>query len=235
VLPASRVVPLPASASFELGASLGVPAMTAHRALTVDEDGPARLSPGALDGSIVLVAGGAGAVGHAAIQLAKWAGATVITTVSGQEKAALVTAAGADHVVNYREPGAAEAIRKIAPNGVDIVVEVAAGNNLELDLAVLRTRGVIAIYANDGGGEFTLNVGANMGLNTRFQFVLVYTVGQEALDAAAADITAAVADGAMPVGDDAGLPLHRFSLERTADAHAAVESGVVGKVLVEVS
>jgi NADPH:quinone reductase len=74
-----------------------------------------------------------------------------------------------------------------------------------------------------------------MGLNTRFQFVLVYTVGQEALDAAAADITAAVADGAMPVGDDAGLPLHRFPLERTADAHAAVENGVVGKVLVDVS
>jgi NADPH2:quinone reductase len=64
---------------------------------------------------------------------------------------------------------------------------------------------------------------------------MVYTVGTVALDAAAADITAAVADGAMPVGDDAGLPLHRFPLERTADAHAAVESGVVGKVLVDIS
>jgi NADPH2:quinone reductase len=236
VLPASRVVPLPAAASFELGASLGVPAMTAHRALTVDEDGPTRLSPGALDGKVILVAGGAGAVGHAAIQLAKWAGATVITTVSGEEKAALVAAAGADHIVNYREPGAAEAIRAIAPNGVDLVAEVAAGHNLELDLAVLRaSRGVIVIYANDGGGAFNLDIRANMGLNARYQFVMVYTVGQRALDAAAADITAAVADGAMPVGDDAGLPLHRFPLDRTADAHAAVESGVVGKVLVEVS
>jgi NADPH2:quinone reductase len=235
VLPASRVVPLPAGASFELGASLGVPAMTAHRALTVDEDGPARLSPGALDGKVVLVAGGAGAVGHAAIQLAKWAGATVITTVSGQEKAKLVAAAGADHVVNYREPGAAEAIRAIAPDGVDVVVEVAAEHNLDLDLAVLRSRGVIVIYANDGGSGFSLDVRANMGLNARYQFVMVYTVGTVALDAAAADITAAVADGAMPVGDDAGLPLHRFPLERTADAHAAVESGVVGKVLVDIS
>ena len=79
VVPAARVVRLPDDTSFDVGASLGVPAMTAHRALTVSEDGPDRLSPGALAGKIVLVAGGAGAVGHAAIQFARWAGATVIT------------------------------------------------------------------------------------------------------------------------------------------------------------
>ena len=76
--------------------------MTAHRCLTVGVDSPASLGPGALAGQRVLVAGGAGAVGHAAIELAVWAGATVIATVSGAEKAALATAAGAHHVVNYR-------------------------------------------------------------------------------------------------------------------------------------
>ncbi|HEX6954860.1 MAG TPA: alcohol dehydrogenase catalytic domain-containing protein, partial [Agromyces sp.] len=88
VTPAERAFPLPEGVSFDVGASLGVPAVTAHRALTVSEDGPSRLQPGALDGTIVLVAGGAGAVGHAAIQLARWAGATVIATVSGPDKAA---------------------------------------------------------------------------------------------------------------------------------------------------
>ncbi len=86
VLPAERVVHLPDAASFELGASLGVPAMTAHRALTVADGGPARLGRGALDGRTVLVAGGAGAVGHAAIQLARWSGARVITTVSSPRR-----------------------------------------------------------------------------------------------------------------------------------------------------
>jgi NADPH2:quinone reductase len=125
VLPAERIFPLPESAGFDVGASLGVPAITAHRALTTAEDGPRRLRPGAFDGKIVLVSGGAGAVGHAAIQLAKWAGAVVITTVSGPEKAALATAAGANHVINYRETSAAAEIRRIAPEGVDQIVEVA--------------------------------------------------------------------------------------------------------------
>lgn len=128
-LPASRVVPLPDGVSFDVGASLGVPAMTAHRALTVSEDGPSRLHPGALEGKSVLVAGGAGAVGHAAIQLARWAGATVVTTVSGPEKGALATAAGAHHVVNYKTGDAAADIRELVPGGIDLVVEVAPAQN----------------------------------------------------------------------------------------------------------
>jgi NADPH2:quinone reductase len=89
VLPAAQAVPLPDAASFDLGASLGIPALTAHRCLTVGDGGPDRLRPGALDARTVLVAGGAGAVGHAAIQLARWAGAEVVTTVSGPAKAEL--------------------------------------------------------------------------------------------------------------------------------------------------
>jgi len=235
VVPAGRVFPLPDAADFDLGASVGIPAVTAHRALTVAEDGPARLAPGALTGRVVLVAGGAGAVGNAAIQLARWAGATVIATVSGNAKATLAGAAGAQHVVNYKESDAAERIRDVARDGVDVIVEVAAGANAELDLAVLRTRGTISIYANDGGAPFTVDVRHNMGLNTRYQFVLVYTVGWERIAAAAADINAAIEDGAFRVGEQSGLPLHRFGLEDTAAAHAAVESGAVGKVLIDVA
>lgn len=232
VLPVANVAKLPDAASYDLGASLGVPAVTAHRALTTSEDGPDRLAPGALAGTTVLVAGGAGAVGNAAIQLARWAGATVISTVSSDEKAALARAAGAQHVVNYRDGDTAAAIRDLAPEGVDLVVEVAPAQNLRLDLGVIRPRGTIAIYANNGGDEVTLSVRETFSTNARFQWVLLYTVGQAALRAAAEDVNAAVADGAYGVGDEHGLPLHHYPLERTAEAHAAVEDGAVGKVLI---
>lgn len=232
VLPVANVAKLPDAASYDLGASLGVPAVTAHRALTTSEDGPDRLAPGALAGMTVLVAGGAGAVGNAAIQLARWAGATVISTVSSDEKAALARAAGAQHVVNYRDGDTAAAIRDLAPEGVDLVVEVAPAQNLRLDLAVIKPRATIAIYANNGGDEVTLSVRETFSTNARFQWVLLYTVGQEALRAAAEDVSAAVADGAYGVGDEHGLPLHHYPLERTAEAHAAVEDGAVGKVLI---
>lgn len=235
VLPVANVAVLPDAASYDVGASLGVPAVTAHRALTTSEDGPTRLAPGALAGRTVLVAGGAGAVGNAAIQLARWAGATVISTVSSAEKAALAKAAGAQHVVNYREDDTVTSIREVAPDGVDLVVEVAPAQNLALDVQVIKPRGTIAIYANNGGDEVTLSVRATFSTNARFQWVLLYTVGQSALRAAAEDITAAVADGAFGVGADHGLPVHHYPLEETADAHAAVEQGAVGKVLIDVA
>jgi len=233
-LPASRVVRLPSGTSFEIGASMGVPAMTAHRALTVSEDGPERLHPGALAGKVVLVAGGAGAVGHAAIQLALWAGATVITTISSSTKAALAAAAGARHVINYREEDVATAVKKVAPDGVDLVVEVAIAANAQVNMNVIKPRASIASYANDGGGEVSLDVRQNMIKNSRYQFVLLYTVGNAALTAAVEDITLALVDEALPVGEEAGLPLHRFPLARTADAHQAVQDGAVGKVLIDV-
>ncbi len=234
-LPQEQAVALPDGAGFELGAGLGVPALTAHRCLTVAEDGPARLAPGALAGRTVLVAGGAGAVGNAAVQLARWAGATVIATVSGPRKAELARAAGAHHTVNYREGDPASAIRALAPDGVHVVVEVAPGANTALDLAVAAQAAVIAYYADNGGVRFTVPVRESFSRNLRWQGVLLYTMPAAAKAAAIPAVTAAVADGALQVGEQAGLPLHRFSLERTADAHRAVEDGAVGKVLIEVA
>jgi NADPH2:quinone reductase len=235
VLPERQAVRLPDGATFEVGASLGIPALTAHRCLTVSELRPPRLAPSALSGQTVLVAGGAGAVGHAAIQLARWAGARVISTVSNDEKAKLARAAGADHIVNYRSSDAVDQIRSLAPDGVDVVVEVAPAANAALDAAVLASNGTVAVYATDGGDAVELSVGQMMSRNVRYQLVLVYTVPRVTKDQAVIDVTAAAADGALPVGEDAGLPLRRFALEQTADAHTAVEGGAVGKVLIDVS
>ena len=233
VQPAERVVHLPVGASFDLGASLGVPAVTAHRALTAGED-VSRLGPGSMSGMTVLVAGGAGAVGNAAIQLASWAGARVITTVSSEEKAALAIAAGADLTVNYRAADVVAEVSAICPDGVDVVVEVAPAQNLAADLEVVRNRGTIAFYANNGGDEATLPLRPSFSRNVRLQGVLLYTLGADLLAAATEDVTEAVRAGALRVGEDAGVPLHHHPLEDTAAAHDAVEAGAVGKVLLDV-
>ena len=233
-IPARQAVPLPDGASFELGASLGIPAMTAHRALTVGAEGPDHLAPGTLDGRTVLVAGGAGVVGHAAVELASWAGAIVIATVSSPEKAALAAAAGAGHVVNYRAGDAAEEVRRVAPGGVDLVVEVAPATNAELDAAVLAGQGTVTCYASEDE-PLAIPIRRAMRQNARYQFMLVYTMPDSAKRRAVDDVNAAVAAGALRAGEDAGLPLHRFPLERAADAHAAVEAGAVGKVLIDVT
>jgi len=231
---AERVVRLPDNASYDLGASIGVPAITAHRALTCSQDGLTRLLPGAMDGVTVLVAGGAGAVGNSAIQLARWAGATVIATVSSDEKGGLAVAAGAHHTVNYRVGNPAEEISAFAPDGVDIVVEVAPAQNNKLDLEVVRNHGTIAIYANNGGDEFTVPIRPTFSKNLRYQYLLLYNLDPALLRVAAQDVTAAVEAGALLVGEDAGVPLHHFPLAETAAAHDAVEAGAVGKVLIDI-
>ena len=235
VVPARQVVPLPDLASFDLGASLGVPFVTAHRALTVTEDGPTRLGPGTLQGRTVLVSGGAGAVGNAAIQLARWSDATVITTVSSPAKAQLASAAGADHIIDYTTQNVTEEVRRIAPGGVHTIVEVAAAANAAIDVAVVAPNGSIAIYADDGGADLVLPVRPSMMTNARWQFVLLYTAPDAAKAVALEDVAAAVLDGAARVGEDVGLPLHHFPLERAAEAHAAVENSAVGKVLIDVA
>ncbi|MDT5023752.1 MAG: NADPH:quinone reductase [Micromonosporaceae bacterium] len=218
VVPAERAVRLPEGISFDLAASLGVPVVTAHRCLFADRP---------VDGRAVLVAGGAGAVGYYAIQLARAAGATVITTVSGPEKAAIARDAGAHHVINYRQGDPAAEIRALAPDGVDRIVEVALAANLDLDLAVAAPNAVIVTYATEPTSP-TLPVRELMTRNLVLRFVLLYTVPAEALQQAVQDITAALARGIL-----SEMPLHRYRLDDIAAAHDAVEGGAVGKVLVD--
>jgi NADPH:quinone reductase len=215
VIPERQAVPLPDGASFDLGAQLGVPAMTAHYCL---------LSDGPVNGQTVLVAGGAGAVGHFAIELAKRAGARVVATVSSPEKAALAEKAGADLVVNYRSADAAQQVRAFAP-AVDRVIELGLGVNLALDLAVARPGTVIVTYAAEPADP-VLPVRACMTANVTIKFVLLYGVPAAALERAAADITAALA-----AGDLTALPVHKFPLDDIAAAHEAAEGGAVGKVI----
>lgn len=232
VQPADQVARLPEGVSYDVGASLGVPALTAHRALSfATADG--RVAEGSLGSRTVLVAGGAGAVGNAAIQLAVWAGATVVTTVSNDEKAALARAAGAHHVLDYTTEDVAARVREIAPDGVDLVVEVAPAQNLALDLEVVANLGTIAFYANNGGDEATVALRPSFSKNVRIQGILLYTVPGDALRAGADDVNAALEAGAFSIGEESGVPLHHFPLEETAAAHDAVEGGAVGKVLID--
>ncbi len=233
VLPVRHAVRLPQEVAFDVGASLGIPALTAHRALTVAEGAPAQLAPGALDGTTVLVAGGAGAVGHAAIQLARWAGARVLTTVSGAAKGELARLAGAHEIVDYRATDATAELQRLAPEGVDVVAEVAPTANGRLDVAVLKPGGTIAIYASDAEA-LSVPIRPSMTKNVRWQFILTYTTTTEQKDAAVAAVAQAAADGALQVGKEHGLPLTRFPFERAAAAHDAVEHGAVGKVLIDV-
>jgi NADPH:quinone reductase len=218
VVPSRQAVPLPEGASDELGACLGVPAMTAHRCLVAD---------GPVVGSSVLVAGGAGAVGHFAIELAKFFGARVVATVSGPQKAELARQAGADLVVNYRSPHAADQLRAFAPT-MDRIVELALGANLELDLAVSGPPTHIVDYAAEPDDP-VLPVRKCMSANVTLRFVLIYGVPAEAADQAVTDISAALETGALT-----GLPLITFPLDEIAAAHEAVEAGAVGKVVLEI-
>ena len=216
VVPEDQAVPLPDGASLELGATLGVPAMTAHWCLFAD---------GPVTGKTVLVAGGAGAVGHFAIELAAWGGARVIATASGPQKAELARQAGAAQVVNYRDPGAADQIRAAAGR-TDRVIEVALGTNLALDLAVASPGSTIVSYAAEPSDP-VLPVRACMTANVVLRFVLLYGVPRPALRQAAADITAALTEGALTE-----LPVRRFALSDIVAAQQACEAGALGKVLV---
>ena len=217
-LPSELAVALPGDSSFELGAGLGIPALTAHRCLFAD---------GSIEGATVLVAGGAGAVGHAAIELARWGGARVAATVSSEEKARLAAAAGAELVVNYRTEDAVEAIRAWAPDGVERIVEVAVGANAELDAEVMAPKHEIVSY---GAPDKPIEVPrALMVKNGAVRFVLVYTMPEAAKRQAVEDISEALRAGAL-----SALPAVRFPLEQIDAAHEAVREHAVGKVLVEI-
>ena len=217
-LPAEQAVALPDGASFELGASLGIPALTAYHCLFAD--GPVR-------DRTVLVTGGAGAVGYYAIELARWGGAAqVIATVSGEEKDTIARAAGAHEVINYRTEDVAGRIKEIAPDRVDRIVEVALHDNIGVAAAVAAPNAAIAAYATTGAPT-SLDLGLFMSRNVVLRAVLIYTIPKPALREAVDGVSRAVRDGAL-----SEQPPHRFSLDQIAEAHDAVEGGAVGKVLV---
>ena len=118
---------------------------------------------------------------------------------------------------------------------MDAVVEVSAAQNAAVDAQVLGRHGAVAMYADDGGDTVTIPIRAMMVPNAQWHFVLVYTEPRSAKAAGIEDVNAAVADGAVHIGAEAGLPLHVFPLADTAGAHAALEAGPTGRVLVQVA
>jgi NADPH2:quinone reductase len=219
-LPAALAVPLPASLSWEAGACLGIPVMTAHRCLFAD---------GPVTGKTVLVTGGAGVVAHYAIQLAKWAGAKVVTTVSSDAKAAHARAAGADVIVNYRTENVVERIRA-GLGGVDRVVDVDFGRNLPVTSQVLRANGAIASYASMGDLEPKFPYGKLFQLNPTIRPVFVYTMSDAAKAEAHADIARWLRE-TKPVFSIA----ERYPLKEVIKAHLAVERGAkIGHVILDI-
>jgi NADPH2:quinone reductase len=216
-LPAVQAVALPHGVDLALGACLGIPYITAFHALHAD---------GPIAGAPVLIHGGAGSVGHAAIELAKAAGARVAATVSSDAKAQVARAAGADLVIDYRAEDVAARVREWAPDGVARIVDVDLVHNLATDAEVIASHGTIVGYVETPGAE--LPAGALMARNARVRMMLVYTTTPEEQAAATAGITAALGAGAIRP-----MELHRFPLERIADAHDAVAAGLTGRALVD--
>ena len=220
-IPSENAVVLPEGASFETGACLGIAGMTAHRSLFQD---------GGIQGQTVLVAGGAGAVGRAAIQLAKWGGARVVATVSRAEQEEVAREAGADLVVNRKRDDPAGRIKALTRGaGLDRVVEVAFEANLDLNRTVLKVNGVISTYSSgppDSAPSIPFTAVMRQGITVHF--VLVYVMPREAHWSAARDLNAA-----LEAGRYRPHIARVFRLDETAAAHQAQESGAtVGKLLV---
>lgn len=222
-LPSGHAPALPESVTFQEGACIGIPAMTAHRCL---------FASGPVDGMAVLVTGGAGAVGHCAIQLAKWGGAAVIATVSSDEKAGHALRAGADHTINYRTEDVAERVLELTGGeGVERIVEVDFGGNLAASKRALRLNGAIGCYASTGDREPLVEYQAFSRKNATVHFVLVYSEPESAKRQAVADIAKATAAGALTHPIAAVMPL-----DDIAAAHELQESNTaIGNIVLDLS
>lgn len=215
------VTPLPDNLSFAQGATLGIPAMTAWTCLFCD---------GPVAGKTVLVTGGAGAVGHYAVQLAKWGGAKVIATVSAAAKAEQARLAGADLVVNYRtDDVVAKAMAFTGGRGVDRVVDVDFGGNIGTTLKLMGMNSTIAVYATNGDRTPTVPMRELMEKCIALRALVLFALPPPLLAAAQADISKWLASGTR-IHNIAG----QYALSDTAQAHLAVEKGdKLGTVIVD--
>jgi NADPH:quinone reductase len=223
VLPSHHAIQLPDSIDFDNGAGLGVPALTAHHCLFAD---------GGIQGKTVLVQGGGGGVGYPAVQMAKWAGARVIATVSRPAQEQLARQAGADVIIHRKTQKVTGAVMEATHGqGVDRVIEVDFGQNLETDYTVLKPSGVIATYMTSPlpAGDFPFR--NLMWKCITVRYILVYTMSHAAHEQAIRDTTAMLEAGRYHTHVGA-----RFKLDQLAEAHDAQDSGeVIGKILVDVS
>ena len=219
VLASEQAVLLPTSTSFEAGACLGIPAMTAYQAVAVS---------GAAPGTTLLIAGGAGAVGHYAVQFAKAAGAKVIATISSPHKAEAARSAGADHAIDYKHENVGERVMELTgKTGVDAIIEVDFAANAKLIPHVLRQRGLVVIYGTSYS-ESEIPWGFFLVNALTFKYVYVYELTaverRTALDA----ITRALEDGSLI--NNVGLTV---PLSEIIGAHEAIEQGeVFGNVVI---
>jgi NADPH2:quinone reductase len=219
-LPAAQAVPLPEGTGFEEGACFGIPALTACHAVCCD---------GPLEGKRVLVTGGAGAVGHYAVQMAKLSGAEVFTTISNAEKAAYAQYAGADHCINYREEDVAAAVlEKTGGKGVDRIVEVEFGENLAGTLKMIAPGGVIAAYGSAKKLDPVLPFNEFLFKNLTLHTLIVYLLDEKTRGAAIERLHGWLKEGALKHSVAASYPL-----KEAASAHELVESAQkMGSVLV---
>ena len=219
VLPSALASPLPASASYEAGACLGIPAMTAIHVVHL---------AGAGEGMTVLISGGAGAVSHYAIQFAKDRRATVITTVSSPAKAKLARDAGADHVIDYKTENVGERVMAITGNrGVDALIELDLVVNAKLIPSVMRPKGTVVIYGT-GAGEAVIPAPFCLVNGIRLQFTLIYEITQEERERAVNGIMRLLRNNRLINNVALTLPLNDV-----VAAHEAVEQArVAGNVVI---
>ena len=209
-----RAPKLPDNASFEVGACMGIPAMTAHRCVFADGD---------VAGQTILITGGAGRVGHYAIQWASQAGATVIASASNNNDKAECMAAGAAHVVNHRDEDFADQV--LAASGgapVDRIVDVEFGANLAMSIAVLRIGGTIATYSSTQVTEPKLPFFEMMYKDITLRFVIVYAMPEEAKVHAMADINEALSADKLQ-----HRIAHTLPIEEIATGNELIEQGSI--------
>lgn len=219
-LPADQAVPLPQDVSFEAGACLGIPALTAYRATELADVEP---------GSTVLVIGGSSAVGYYAAQMARARGARVITTVGSAEKAAFMHDAGLSDTVLYKKESVAERILDLTDGkGVNAIIDMDFSTTAALvDEGVLASHGKFVCFGSNNRGTVPVNYATWLPRSLSLHFFLVYLLTPAQRDRAVQGVQALLKDGTLQhhIGPS-------FALSDIVKAHEAVENGAFGNVIV---